>query len=213
MNEALNFENHDITVRKIIPSKDYSSMLSKQNTINDAYEKIEFAMPEKAFSEAIINGSMIKELAIQLAKKVADKAIQTVKKSIVEQEPVQEDVSIGNDSREVLKSSEEDIIKYKEDYEQRLKVKEEEIMRQSDINKLLDIQMRFFIISSLLTITSLIAMVIYYITKLYFIHPILYVAIFIMGIGWGGTALLSMWDNRKLCVNRGDQVNDEEKKG
>lgn len=53
-------------------------------------------------------------------------------------------------------------------------------------------QLKFLYVSFAFVITSLIGMIIYYRTGLYFINPCIYLVTLLIGIGWAATAITSI---------------------
>lgn len=77
------------------------------------------------------------------------------------------------------------------------RIKEECDMKLTKIKKINKINIEFITVSFLTIVISLIGLLIFAINGFYIIHPIIYVLGIFMGIGWGATALTSIYFNRR----------------
>lgn len=76
------------------------------------------------------------------------------------------------------------------------KIKEEEHMKLEKVKNLNKEHMEFLLVSFLTVVLSLIGLLIFSIKGLYFIHPSIYLLGLLMGLGWGATALMSIYKHR-----------------
>jgi len=57
-------------------------------------------------------------------------------------------------------------------------------------------QTNFFLVSMITLFLSFVGFFVYYRTGMYFLHPFLYVIVSLMGIGWGSTAIASIYTTK-----------------
>lgn len=76
------------------------------------------------------------------------------------------------------------------------KIKEEEAMKREIINEIHIKQVKFLLLSVSLTVLSLVGFILFLSLDFVFINPALYILLFIMGIGWGTTAVASIFRGR-----------------
>lgn len=126
------------------------------------------------------------ELLNDIVNKASILLEHEINNSIHEEKSVKSDV-LNTNELDILLEKDLKYINMEKEYE----------MKINRIRSLNQVHIEFLLVSFITIILSLVGIIVFSVSGFYIIHPSIYMLLFIMGIGWGATAIASVIKNRR----------------
>lgn len=172
----------------------------RDNVVIDMPERKEKRSSVKNTKELILNTRENGKFSIDTTSKIELlESLQATLEELIELEVNSNEdnfISVNENKRkQVLKTTEKDII-YSKDEEIR-KIKKGYEMKLNRVNQLNKVHIEFLLVSAMTIILSLIGLLVFSVNGFYIIHPSLYILGIFMGLGWGATCITSIITRRR----------------